>query len=134
MSFLNCIILNLIKSIFIIIVLAWVTNDLLISKWPNQRVMSPFCLISKALTLLQSPLLKFSPSLKLREPSLLTLLLSLSSYLLYVGFTSSSSDVHIPVGSFLVFLVIVNSLTSPMASANTYYISSPWFPKFNNYS
>ena len=70
--------LNLLKFIFTIIVLSQVTNDLFISKCPNHWVMSQSHLISKALILPHSLLLKPSPSLKPREHFLFALLLFLT--------------------------------------------------------
>lgn len=78
MHFLIYIILSLLKFIFTAIILAWVTHDALISKCLNQRFRSPSHSIPKALTLLRSPLLKSSLSLKLKETSLLALFLSLA--------------------------------------------------------
>ena len=129
MHFLICIILSLLKFIFTAIVLAQVTNDVLISKHLNQWFRSPSDSIPKTLTLSQSPLLKSSLSLKLRETSLLALFPSLapSLFFFFTGFTSSAVDVHSPVGSILVILVIVNNLTSPVDSANTYF--QPTNPK-----
>ena len=114
------------KFIFTAIVLARVTNDVLIYKHLNQWFRSPSDSIPKTLTLSQSPLLKSSLSLKLRETSLLALFPSLAPsvfffFFFFIGFTSSAFDVHGPVGSILVFLVVVNNLTSPVDSANTYF-------------
>lgn len=126
MHFLIYIILSLLKFIFTAIVLAWVTNDVLFSERLNQWLRSPFNSIPKTLTLSQSPVLKSSLLETQRNfPSgSLPISGSQSFFFFLTGFTSFALDVHSPVGSILVFLVIVNNLTSPVDSVNTYFQST----------